>query len=117
MLLNENVEDVSILVYRPPQPVGDPSDPHVHFIQMSPRTPSGFSVTQFLSQERSKSKFDVPLPQGLVADHAPALMEEFLHVTLTEREPMVEPQGVADDAQGKSMTVRLLAAHSSACRG
>lgn len=117
MLLKENVEDVSILVYRPPQPVGDPSDPHVHFIQMSPRTPSGFSVTQFLSQERSKSKFDVPLPQGLVADHAPALMEEFLHVTLTEREPMVEPQGVADDAQGKSMTVRLLAAHSSACRG
>ena len=115
MLLKENVEDVSILVYRPPQPVGDPSDPHVHFIQMSPRTPSGFSVTQFLSQERSK--FDVPLPQGLVADHDPALVEEFRHVTLTEREPMVEPQGVADDAQGKSMTVRLLAAHSSACRG
>lgn len=115
MLLKENVEDVSILVYRPPQSVGDPSDPHLHFIQMLPRTPTGFSVTQFLSQELSK--FDVPLPQVLVADHDPALVEEFLHVTLTEREPMVEPQGVADDAQGKSMTVRLLAAHSSACRG
>lgn len=115
MLLKENVEDASILAYRPPQPVGDPSGPHVHFIQMSPRTPSGFSVAHFLSQQGSK--FDAPLPQGLVADCDPAPLKEFLHIILAERKRMVEPQGGADDTQGKSMTVQLLAAHSSACRG
>ncbi len=32
-------------------------------------------------------------------DHAPTLVEQFLHVTLTERKAVVEPQGAAEDAQ------------------
>ena len=50
MFLKEDVEDGPVLVYRPPQPVGDPADLHVHLVQEPPGTPSGFPVTQFLGE-------------------------------------------------------------------
>ncbi|GGO29518.1 hypothetical protein GCM10008949_23220 [Deinococcus humi] len=79
----------------------DPSDLHVHLVQMPPGTPPGFPVTQFLGQQRSE--LDVPWPEGLMADVDPALVEQFLNGTLTEREAMVEPQGVLDDAEEKTV--------------
>ena len=39
-------------------------------------------MAQFLGEERSK--FDVPLPQGLVADHDATLEQHFLDVSLAE---------------------------------
>ena len=68
-------------------------------------------MTHFFSKERSK--LDVPLSQGFVADDDPTLVEELLDVTLTKGEAVVEPEGVADDAQGKTMAVRLPVTHGS----
>ncbi len=57
-------------------------------------------------------ELDVPLPQSLVDDVHAALVEEFLNVRLAEWEALVEPRGVADDAQGETVAVRLAVRHS-----
>ena len=99
-------------VQRPSKPAFNSTNDNVHLIQMSPGTPPGFPVTSFLSQEWGE--FDVPLAQGFVTDDHPALKQQFLHVSLAEREAVIQPQGVADDAQGKTVAVGLPVQHSSA---
>lgn len=96
VLSKENVEHAPMLVHGPPQLVGDPANLHVYLVQMPPRTPAGFSVAQFFSVERRE--LDVPLSERLVADVDTTLVEQRLNVTLAEREAVIKPQGVADDA-------------------
>ena len=73
-------------------------------------------MAQFLGEERSK--FDVPLPQGLVADHDATLEQHFLDVSLAEWEAVVEPEGIPDDAQRETVAVGLPVTHGlSAYRG
>lgn len=48
-----------------------------------------------------------------VADHDPALVKQFLYVTPAEWEAVIEPQGVGDDAQGKTVAVGLPVSHSA----
>ena len=57
---------------------------------MSPGTPTGFPVSQFFGKEWGE--LDVPLAQRLVADLNTALLKQFLDVTLTEGEAVVEPE-------------------------
>ena len=68
-------------------------------------------MPQFFSEQGSE--FDVPLPQGFVTDLDAALVEQFLNVPLAEWEAVVEPEGVPDDAQGKTVAVGLPVSHSS----
>ena len=49
----------------------------------------------------------------LMADDHPALVEEFLDVTLTEGEAVVEPEGVGDDAEEKMMAIRFPVTYGS----
>ncbi|BDP43353.1 hypothetical protein DAETH_33220 (plasmid) [Deinococcus aetherius] len=109
--LKQDVQHFPTFVHCPPQPVVDPADLDAHLVQMPPRTPTGFSMTQFLDEERRE--FDVPPSEGFVADLNTALVEQFLNVTLAEGEAVLEPQGVADDAQGKTVAVGLPVRHSS----
>ncbi len=111
MFLKDDVEYGPGFVDRAPQPMPYPTDLDAHLVQMPPRTPLGSSVAQFFGEDGRE--FDVPLPQSFVADLNTALVEQFLTVTLAEREAVVEPQGVTDDAQGKTMAVRFLVSHSS----
>jgi hypothetical protein len=48
---------------------------------------------------------ELPTPEadGLVADLDPALGEQLLDITLAQVEPVVEPDGVADDLGGEPM--------------
>ena len=109
--LEQDVEDGTVLVDGPPEPVRLSPNLDVHLVQKPPGTPPGFPVAQFLSQERGE--LDVPLPQRFVTDHDATLVKHLLNVTLAEREPVVEPQRVADDAQGKTVAVWLSVTHSS----
>jgi hypothetical protein len=111
VFLQENVEHISILIHGPPQPVRTPSDLHVHLVQMPPRTPSGFAVAQLFSEQGSK--LDVPLSERFVADLDAALMKGFLNIPLAEWQAVVQPQGVADDAEGKPVAIGLAVRHSS----
>ncbi|BDP43352.1 hypothetical protein DAETH_33210 (plasmid) [Deinococcus aetherius] len=87
------------------------TDLDADLVEMPPRTPPGFSVTQFFGQERREPR--VPLSQGLVADLNTTLVEQFLNVTLTEWEAVVQPQSVTNNAEGKTVAIELPVGHGS----
>jgi hypothetical protein len=75
---------------------------------MPPGTPTGFPVAQVFSEEGSE--LDTPLAESFMADHDAALVQQFLHVSVTAKRPhgrcsgqeaqrkaVVEPNGVLDD--------------------
>ena len=66
-------------------------------------------MPQFFGEERCE--LDVPLAQRLVADLDATLLKEFLDITLAQREGMITPESLLDDAQGKPMAVRLAVSH------
>ena len=111
LFLQEDIKHGVLLIHRPPEPVFDPTNDNVHFMQMPPGTPTGFPVTQFPGQEWGE--FDVPLAECFMADVNSALLKELLNLTLAEWESMVEPQGISDHAQRKTMTVGLAVRHRS----
>ncbi len=51
------------------------------------------------------TELPAPLPDGLVGDHDPPLCKELLDVTEAQAEAVVEPDGVADDLRGISVSV------------
>jgi len=61
---------------------------------------------QFFGKEGSE--LDVPLAERLVAHVDATLLEQFLDVTVTlaQKEVMVEPKRVLDDARRKTVSVR-----------
>ncbi|GGN42918.1 hypothetical protein GCM10010842_29850 [Deinococcus daejeonensis] len=65
-----------------------------------------------LSSEQG-SEFDVPPPQGFVTDLDAALVEQFLKIPLAEWEAVVEPEGIPDDAQRKTVAMGLPISHNS----
>ena len=52
-------------------------------------------------------EFDVPLAQRLATDHYAALVQQFLNIALAQWKPVVEPEGMLDDAQWKTVSVGL----------
>jgi len=101
----QDVENEAILVHSPPQPVMDTANGRTNFVHVPPGTPTGFPVTQLFSAERREG--DVPLPQRVVADLNAALLEQFLHVSVAEREAVVQPNRVLNDADRETVAVGL----------
>ena len=54
------------------------------------------------------------LAKGFVADVNSSLVEQLLNITLAEREAVVEPQGVPNHTQRKTVAIGLPVSHSSA---
>ena len=71
----------------------------------------GFPVAQFLSEERSE--FDVLLAKGFVTDVDSSFMKKLLNITLAKRKAVVQPQGIPNHAQWKTMSIELLVSHNS----
>ncbi len=46
-----------------------------------------------------------------MTDPDPALLEQFLNITLAEGKAMIEPKSVLDDAERKPVAVRLTISH------
>ena len=80
--LQQDVEHKAVLVHRPPQPVPNSIHRRADLVQVPPGTPPGFPVTQGLREERAE--LDTPFAQRLVADSDAALVEQFLHVAVTQ---------------------------------
>lgn len=68
-------------------------------------------MTHIVGKQRREG--DVPLPQGVVPDDNAALKQQFLHITLAEAEAVIEPEGVDDDAERKTVAAGLPVIHSS----
>ncbi|GGO39642.1 hypothetical protein GCM10008949_48110 [Deinococcus humi] len=82
--LEKDDQHVPVFQGGPPQPVPHSTNLDGGLAQRPPRTPAGFSVAPFLGKEWRE--YDVPLPSGLMADPNAALVEQFQHVTLAERQ-------------------------------
>ena len=96
--------------------VTDTADGGTDFIHVPPGTPTGFPVTQLFSNERRE--FNVPLAKRVVADLNTALLEQFLHIPVAakrrhrrcpgqeaEREAVVKPNRVLDDADWEAVAI------------
>ena len=81
------------------------ADDNAHFIEMPAGATTWLPLAQVFGEEWGK--FDVPLAERFVTDLNSTLVKQFLHISLAEWEPMVQPQGVSDHAQGETVTIGL----------
>ena len=79
--LQQNFEHEAVLVQCPPKPVSNAIHGRTHLVEMPSGTPSGFPMAQFFDEERSE--LDTPFAEGLMADLNAALVQQFLHVSVT----------------------------------
>jgi len=79
------------------------ADGGTDFVYVPPGTPSGFPVTQLFSDKRRE--VDVPLAQRVVPDLNAALLKQFLHIPVTEREAVLQPDRVLDDADQETVAI------------
>jgi len=98
-----------VLVHSSPKPVSTALDGRTHLVEMPPGTPPGSPVAQVFSEEGSK--LNIPFAKCFVADLNPALMEQFLHVTVNQGEAVIKPNGMLNDDHRESVAVRLGVGH------
>ena len=101
--LEQDVDHVAVLVNGAPEIVLLTPNVHEEFIQV-PRitqaTLSPLEPTSILGTE-----LPAPLSDGLVGDHDSPLCKELLDISEAQAEAVVEPDGVADDLRGISVSV------------
>ena len=87
----------------------DAIDARTDLVQMPPGTPTGFPVAQVFSEEGSE--LDTPLAEGLMANLNAALVQQFLHVSVTQGKAVVQPDRVLDDCHRETVAVGLGVGH------
>ena len=109
--LHEDVQDVTILVYRAPQILVATLDRDEDLVEMPSVSHPTASAPQPPRVDRTEPL--APLPNRLVGDRHASLREEIFSIAEAEAESMVEPDGVANDLGGKSisMVARRVALH------
>jgi len=107
--LQQEVENRARIIDGSPQLELFALDLDADLVQKSPGTSLGFPVPQFFGEERYE--FDVLLAKRLMTDLDPPLLEHFLNITLAEREAVIEPESVLNDAQRKLVAMRLTISH------
>ena len=99
--LQQDVDDLAVLVDGPPEVLALAADGHEQFVQM-PGVADGPGPTPEPSRVGGAEGL-APVPDGLVRDGDAALGEEVFDVAEAEGEPVVEPDGVADDGGRESV--------------
>src|SRR5215203_2637577 len=99
--LDENVEHDPILVDGPPEPVLLAADHQAHFVEM-PFIARAWQPTPDLVGE-ALAELARPLAHGLVAHIDAAGCQHLFDHAQAQREPEVEPHGVADDLARKAI--------------
>ena len=100
--LYQDVEHHAILIYGPPQIMPFLVDREEHFIQMPLITRPGTPATQLVGV--LLAKLATPPADGFVGDDDTADEQELFHVTMAQRKAEIQPDGMADDLTGESMT-------------
>ena len=106
MSLDEKVDHISILVDRTPEIVPPTTYVHEELVEVPRIAQTTSSTPQLPSVVRTE--FPTPLPNRLVGDNDPALGRKIFDITEAQAEPMIEPDGVADDLRRKSMSMVAL---------
>jgi hypothetical protein len=101
--LDQDINRVAVLINGPPQILLFPLNRDEHFVEIPGISQATLSFLQFSSIRGSKLL--TPLANGFIGDGEATLGEEFFNFTKAEAEPMIQPDGVADNVGGKTMTV------------
>ena len=91
--LHEDVQDVTVLVYRAPQILVATLDRDEHLVEMPSASQPTAPALQPPRVDRPEPL--APLPNRLVGDRHASLRGEIFGIAKAEAEPMVEPDGVA----------------------
>ena len=99
--LHQNIEDIVVLVHRPPQVMPLTMNGEKHLIPVPlvarPRAPVAELIGIGLP------KFPTPLTDSFVGHRDAAFEQELFHVAVAESEAIVEPDPMADDFAGKAV--------------
>ena len=93
--LHEDVDHVAILVDGAPKILTLALDPHEELVEVPRVAQPAFSTPQPAGV--LATELPAPLTDGFVGDRNPALRQQILHVAKAQAEPVVQPDGVADD--------------------
>jgi hypothetical protein len=101
MFRDKNIDDVATLIQCSPQVVALASDSNKHFINV-PDVPES-SLFSAQRSSKGRSKLGAPVSNSLVRYRDTPLGKQIFDIAIAEREPMIEPDGMADDFRRKSM--------------
>src|SRR3954447_13278454 len=99
--LDQDVQHYAVLVHRAPEPVLLSPDHQAHFVQMPLVSRTGEPAPDLVGERLAE--LARPLPDGLMAHDDTAGRQHFFHHAQAQREPEVEPNGVADDLAWKAV--------------
>lgn len=105
VFLQKNIQHSAMLVHGTPQPVLDALDLDADFIQVPMGTPMGFPFLQFLGD--GGAELIAPVTNCFVTDLDSALEQQFFNISVAEREAVIQPNGVLDDALGETVAIGL----------
>jgi hypothetical protein len=101
--LRDLVENIAILVYRPPQPLLPASHADDDLVEVPDVVPArGFSLQ---AAREFSPELPGPTTDGFVRDVDPALGQKILDQPQAERETKVQPDGVGNDLWWIAMTL------------
>jgi hypothetical protein len=103
MLLNENVDHVTILVDSAPEIVPLAPDVYEQLVQMQDVSPSTLPTSQVASVVQSELL--TPLPNRLVGDDNSTFRKEVLDVSEAQTESVIQPNRVTYDLGRKPVSV------------
>jgi hypothetical protein len=93
--LDQDIEDIAVLIYRPPQIMLLTTNGEKYLIQMPfvacPRAPAAELMGILLAE------LPAPFADRLIRHDDPAGEQEFLHVPVAEAEAEIQPHRMADD--------------------
>ena len=114
--LQKNIYHVSVLVDSALEILSLTLDCYEEFVKVPDVTQATLPVPEYAGV--FGAEFLAPLPNGLIRDYDPALRQQILDISKAQAEPMVEPNGMADDIRRKSMSVIVgsIAGHETVCQ-
>ncbi len=92
---DQNIQDIPILVRRPPKIMAFAADCEKHLVHVPDVAETPLSPPQ--GAGILWSKLSTPGSNGFVGYGDATLSEEVLHISKAQTEPMVQPNGMADD--------------------
>ena len=98
---DQNIQDVAVLVHRSPKIMTFAADSDEHFVHVPDVTEPTLSSAQSMSI--LGSKLPAPGSNGFVGYSDAPLSEKVLDIAKAQREPMVQPDGMADDLGWKAV--------------
>jgi hypothetical protein len=98
--LDQDVQHIAVLVNRPPQVADLSPDGDEHLVEVPLISRTGPATAQLVGI--GLAELATPLPDRLVGHHNPAFQHHLLDLTEAEREPVIQPDTVADDLRRKA---------------